>query len=668
MRRLVALAAVAACHQPGAGSYFAHPGHFAQTAPTARPAAAAPAAPAPGTALDRSCRQWLAQAKRGVDELLAVPGVRDADNTLAPYNEVEQALDNAGDWASLLAQVHPDAKVRDAARACGREVERAWSVLWLDHRVYDALRGVDISLADAETKRFVASVLRDMKRSGVELDDKGRARIAEVDQQLAKLSQQFQQNVDEDVRSIVITDPARLAGMPKDWLAAHPPDASGAIRVTTDYPDYIPFMTYADDDELRKQLYVAFHSRGDARNEQVLHDILALRAEKALLLGFKDWVEYASDDKMLRGGKAIAEMLDRVQKASAARAKQDYGELLAELKKHDPKATVVGEWQEAWLENLVKRDRYAVDAAEVRGYLAYDKVQAGLLALTSQIYDVQFVPATDARAWHPDVQVFDVMRKGDKLGRIFLDMHPRAGKYKHAAEFGITEGVKGVQLPEAALVCNLSSTFVDHRELVITLHELGHLMHAILGGQHHFVRQSGIQTARDFVAAPSEMFEEWAWSYDVRSRCGIPKPLVDKMRRAEHFGKGTWVQGQLVYAAVALRYHQDDPGKLDQTAVFQQLEKKYALFTLAAGTKPQASFGHLIEYSSMYYTYLWSLVIARDLLTPFDKKGLLATDVTFAFRDKVLAPGGTKDAADLVKDFLGRPYNFRAFEKYLSEN
>ncbi|MGE5185334.1 MAG: M3 family metallopeptidase [Acidobacteriota bacterium] len=652
MRGLVALAALAACQQPGSGSYFARPGHFAHTAPTPE--------------LVATCRQQLAKVKADVDGLLAVHGVRDATNTLDAYNDIERQLDNAGDWASLLSEVAPDANVRDAARACSREVERTWSELWLDRRVYDAIRSVDISLADAETKRFVASVLRDMKRSGVELDDQGRARIAEIDGQLAKLSQQFQRNVDNDVRSISITDPSRLAGMPRDWIAAHAPDASGAIRVTTDYPDYIPFMTYADDDELRKQLYVAFRSRGDAHNEQILHDVLALRAEKARLLGFADWVEYESDDKMLRGGKAIAEMLDRVQQAAAARAKRDYAELLAQLRKQDPEAAAVGEWQEAWLENQVKRDRYGVDAAEVRKYLPYDRVLAELLELTSTIYDLQYVPVTDARAWHPDVQVFDVMREGDKLGRIFLDMHPRAGKYKHAAEFGITEGVKGVQLPEAALVCNLSSTFVDHRELVTTLHEFGHLMHAILGGQHHFVRQSGIQTERDFVEAPSEMFEEWAWSYDVLARFGIPEQLVERMRRAEHFGKATWVQGQLVYAAVALRYHQDDPSKLDQVAVFKQIQKQYTPFTLVAGTKPQAAFGHLIEYSSMYYTYLWSLVIARDLLTPFAQRGLLATDVTFAFRDKVLAPGGTKPAAELVKDFLGRPFNYGAFERWLA--
>jgi thimet oligopeptidase len=348
-----------------------------------------------------------------------------------------------------------------------------------------------------------------------------------------------------------------------------------------------------------------------------------------------------------------------------------------------PAAKEVTEWQKAYLENQVKLTKYAVDSTEVRKYFEFEKTLAGLLDITSAIYDIQYVPvAKDPRLWHPDVKVFDVMRKGAKLGRIFLDMHPRTGKYSHAAEFPIVDGVKGKQLPEAALVCNFpdpkksNPALMEHADVVTMFHEFGHLMHHILGGQAQWVRQSGVATEHDFVEAPSQMFEEWAWNHDVLARFAkhhqtgeaIPKDLVDKMRKADRFGKGAWAAQQLLYSALSLRFHQDSPSKLNQVELLKQLQKKYTPFAYVEGTRFHTSFGHLIGYSSMYYTYLWSRVIARDLLTPFDKKGLMATDVTFAYRDKILAPGGTKDAADLVKDFLGRPYNFKAFEKYLSEN
>jgi thimet oligopeptidase len=201
-------------------------------------------------------------------------------------------------------------------------------------------------------------------------------------------------------------------------------------------------------------------------------------------------------------------------------------------------------------------------------------------------------------------------------------------------------------------------------------------MHHVLGGHHHWVRQSGVATEADFVEAPSQMFEEWGWRYETLSRFAkryqtgetIPKELVDKMRRAEKFGIGIQTVQQMLYAALSLELHQADPAKLDQLAEVKRLQTKYTPFRYVEGTKFHTSFGHLVGYSSMYYTYMWSLVIAKDLLTPFDKKGsLMATDVTYRYRDKILAAGGTKDAADLVSDFLGRKYDFKAFEKYLSD-
>jgi thimet oligopeptidase len=665
---------VASCPPPGKGTQ--------QVKPVPPPAPAPPPVAADAAWLAQ-CKSPIDTAKASINSILAVPGVRTVDNTLEPFNEASRQISNAGNWAHLHSEVHPDGKIREAGRACEQALQLFISDLLLDMRVYTAIKSVDISAADANTRRFVTATLRDYRRAGVELDDAGRTRIKEIDTQVTTLGQEFMKNIADDVRYIEVSDPAKLAGVPQDWVAAHKPDAKGAIKISTEYPDYIPFMTYADDDELKKQLYVAFRSRGDAKNEAILQQILTLRAEKALLLGFKDWADYQSDDKMLRGGKAAADFIERVQKLALRRAKQDYNELLAQLRTKVPAAKEVTEWQKGYLENQVKLTKYAVDSSEVRKYFEFEKTLAGLLDITSAIYDIQYVPVSkDPRLWHADVKVFDVMRKGQKLGRIFLDMHPRAGKYSHAAEFPIVDGVQGKQLPEAALVCNFpdpkksSPALMEHADVVTMFHEFGHLMHHILGGQVHWVRQSGVATEHDFVEAPSQMFEEWAWNHDVLSRFAkhhqtgepIPKDLVARMRKADRFGKGAWAAQQLLYSALSLRFHQDSPSKLNQTELLKQLQKKYTPFAYVEGTRFHTSFGHLIGYSSMYYTYLWSRVIARDLLTPFDKAGLMATTVTFAYRDKILAAGGTKDAADLVKDFLGRPYNFKAFEKYLSDN
>jgi thimet oligopeptidase len=665
MVRNLALAlvlALAACPQPGQGSYFAHPLPYGQSpgAPTPRPAAHKPVAA--DDALLADCRNAIASSKSLVASILAVKGVRAVDNTVEPYNDIERQLDTAGEWSDLVAAVHSDGKMRDAAHTCSQEVTQMWGELWLDHRIYDALKSVDISLADPETKRFVAIVLRDMKRSGVELDDKGRTRVREIDAQIASLARDFSKHLADDVRTVDVTDPARLAGLPADWLAAHKPDASGTVKITTDFADYVRVLTYADDDALRKELYIAFRSRGDAKNEQVLHDVLVLRAEKALLFGFASWADYASDDRMLRGGKTASDFLERLQRIAAPRARKDYAELLAQLKTHDPKATEVTEWQKAWLENQLRRDKYAVDSAEVRKYFNYGRTVVGLFELAGTAFDVEFSQTTDARTWAADVKVFDVVRKGEKLGRVFLDMHPRAHKLVVGAHV-VAPGVKGAQLPEVALVMAVPEGALDHHDVVAMFHELEKAMHLLLAGRHHFVRQSGLPGERDFADAPALAFEDSAFNYDVLAKFAksdtgevIPKDLVEKLRRADRFGRGTALTTQLLYAAVALRFHQDDPSKLDQAAVFKQLQKKYLAFAFVDGTKPHASFEHLVSYSALYYTYLSSFALARDLLTA----GKPMTPM--------LEAGGTKEAADLVKDYLGRGSGTKAFEKYVGES
>jgi Zn-dependent oligopeptidase len=602
------------------------------------------------------------------------------DERLELYNQLLTAASASNALAGLMSEVHPDEVIRDTARECEQEVSRFYSDLALDRDVYDALAEVDTSAADAHTQRFLAHTLRDYRRAGVDKPPETRERLKAIDEELTRLGQQFSKNISEDVRAIEVDDESRLAGLPPDFIKNHPPDSDGKIRITTDYPDYNPFMTYAADDALRRQLYIAFRSRGDQHNEGVLRDILALRAEKAALLGYRDWADYITADKMIGSGNHAAEFLDKVWQLAAPRAERDYKELLRKLQAIEPQATTVRDWQKVWLENLVKKEVYEVDASEVRQYFPYERVLAGLLDITAQIFDLAYAPVHDAQKWHASVLVYDVMRGDTKLGRIYLDMHPREGKYKHAAQFPLKDGVRGVQLPEGVLVCNFSDpgeaggpALMEHDDVVTMFHEFGHLMHHVLGGHQTWITQSGVATEWDFVEAPSQMFEEWAWSYDTLARFArhhetgevIPRELVDKMRRADKFGLGTATVQQIFYAAISLGFHRADPATLDQLAEVVRLQKKYTPFAYVEGTKFHTSFGHLVGYSAMYYTYQWSLVIAKDLLTPFEAHGLMASDVTYAYRDKVLVPGGSRDAAELVRDFLGRAYDFAAYERYL---
>jgi thimet oligopeptidase len=291
--------------------------------------------------------------------------------------------------------------------------------------------------------------------------------------------------------------------------------------------------------------------------------------------------------------------------------------------------------------------------------------------VTGRLFGLSYEPVADAVVWHDEVTAYDVLRDGGRIGRIYLDLHPREGKYKHAAQFTLADGLADRQLAEGVLVCNFSRGLMEHDHVVTLFHEFGHLLHHVLAGSGEWTRFAGVATEWDFVEAPSQMLEEWAWDADVlrtfatnASGEPIPADLVERMRAADDFGKGYQARTQMFYAAMSYWFHTDRPA--DLTAAMQELQARYSPFAYIDGTHMFASFGHLSGYSSAYYTYMWSLVIAKDLFSAFDPDDLFAPDVAGRYRDRVLAPGGTKDAADLVADFLGRPYTFDAYAAWLA--
>src|SRR5262249_26463816 len=248
--------------------------------PVAAPVADKPAPPPPPTPAEAflaECRAPLDGAKKVLHGLHVRKDTPGPAALLEELNEVSRLASNAGNRAGLYKSVHPDKTVRDAASTCEQEVQQFVSELMLDRDIYGLIKSADISQLDAEARRLIATTLRDYRRAGVDLDDVKRARIKAIDDEITQLAQQFQRGVAEDTRHIEVTDPARLAGLPPDWIAAHKPDANGVIKISTDYPDYIPFIAHADDDDLRKQLYIQFKLRGSAHNEGYLEKVLMLR-------------------------------------------------------------------------------------------------------------------------------------------------------------------------------------------------------------------------------------------------------------------------------------------------------------------------------------------------------------------------------------------------------
>ncbi len=621
----------------------------------------------------QECEQDIEDAQRALAALEGFEGSKTVATVLEPLNDLFVIVDRARSKASLFRNVHPNGDIRDAATTCQQEIAKIASDLGLSRSIYDAVAALDVSKEDAATQRYVGILLRNFRRAGVDQASEVRERIRELREEIVKIGQQFGKNINEDVRYIELA-PDELAGLPRDYIEQHPPGDNGKVRLSTNYPDYVPFMTYAMTDSRRLDFYKVYRRRGYPNNEAVLSMMVAKRYELARLLGYENWAHYVTEDKMIKTAKAARDFIDEIAALSAERAGREYATLLERQRAEFPGATAVGDWQKTYVQELVRREAYGVNAQEVRQYFPYNRVKQGLLDITGRMFGVTY-EKVDVPVWDPSVEAYE-LRSGDEvIGRFYLDMHPRENKYKHAAAFTIQSGLADRQLPAAALVCNFpeGDDLMEHSQVASFFHEFGHLLHNMFAGRQRWVGLSGIRTEWDFVEAPSQMLAEWVWDPDVlrsfarnKDTQVIPAELVAKMRRAREFGRGLSVRHQMFYAAVSLNLYDRDPTGLNTTNLLRDLQAEYSPFAYVDDTYFQYSFGHLDGYSAIYYTYMWSLVIAKDLFSVFEREGLLNPAPALRYRKYVLEPGGSKDAAVLVRDFLGRDYSFESFGRWLN--
>ncbi len=620
-------------------------------------------------------------AQESLDRLLAVKGKRTVANTLELFNEIMIHSDNAGYASGLMESVHPDSVFRTTAETITQELDKFQTDLSLNKAVYDALAAIDAKSLDSETKYFLEKTLKGFRRSGVDRDDATRARISALNETLTLLSQQFGRNIRNDRRKFTVDSVEDLKGLPEDFLKNHPPGSDGKITLTIDNPDYFPVMRYAENGKVRERMRKEALTAAYPANMTVLDSLLLVRHEIATTLGYPNWAAYITEDKMIGSAENVASFLDRLSGLAVNAAKDEYQIYLARKREDVPRATAVEQWESAYYGRLIRKRDYDFDAQAARPYFAFKNVKRGLMESMARIFSVRFERVPGAQVWHPSVEAYDLYEGKKLLGRFFLDLHPREGKYEHAAQFGIRKGVRGVQLPEAALVCNFPGDkegdpgLMEHTDVETFFHEFGHLLHSMFGGNGRWEPVAGTSVERDFVEAPSQILEEWAWDKKVLDTFAkhyetgetIPADMVAKMARADAFGRAIDVASQLFLANISLNIYNKDPKDVNTDAVVAKYEREMVPFPAMEGTHRQTSFGHLDGYSAIYYTYQWSLVIAKDLFSKFNHDDLLDPAIGTRYRKIVLAPGGARPAAELVRNFLGRDYDFKAYEAWVRE-
>jgi thimet oligopeptidase len=631
-------------------------------------------------AFEKLENQRLQAAQQSIARITAVHGPRTIANTLAPYDEAVRQLNTANYLAGLMQQVHPDSAFRDRATAMTTKAGAAVTGLSLNRSVYDALSALDISHADAATRYYIQRQLLEFRLAGVDKDEATRSRLKQLNQDLTDEQSMFDRNI-SDGRNTVRAVRAELEGLPRDYIDRHKPAADGSFDLTTEYPDALPVMKFATSDALRRRMFVAFQTRAYPKNLAVLKKMLETRYEIASLLGYRSWADYNAADKMVAKGGNIAAFIQSMETAAQPGRDREWQMLLAEKRRANPEGRDIADYEVSYLSEQVRRAQYDFDSQAVRPYLPYARVKQGILDTAATLFHLTFRQEPNAPAWDPSVETWDVIDGGEAIGRFYLDMHPRPGKYSHDEMSPVLDGIRGKQLPEAILVCNFSAPtandpgLMEYDDVVAFFHEFGHLVHWILAGRQPWAGISGISMETDFVEAPSQMLEEWMRSPQVLASFArhyqtgetIPSDLVARMNRASAFGRAGWVAQQLAYTAISYDLYKGNPKDADPDAIDDLDVRRYAHVTRLPGTHFYASFGHLAGYSSAYYTYLWDKVIAEDFFTQFNQQNLLAGEAPMRYRRVVLEPGGSVSANDLVGHFVGRAQNLTAFQRWMNE-
>ena len=648
MRHLIAIFAAAA----------ALSSHAQQAVPQR---ALAPLYDAPGLA--RACEQGIARTQAAIKQMETRKG---AGAIFDEWNRLSIGIEDVLNPVYLLGSVSPDKAVRDAAEPCLQKYTTLQADLFQNEKLFARVSAAQP--ANPHQAKLKKDLLEGFEDTGVALPPDKRKRAKEIFEKIEELRQAFDRNIRDDPTTVVFK-PEDLEGMPEAYLKAHAPDAQGNIVVKLDYPSYIPFMQNAKREEARKRYYMAKLNEGGAQNLDLLYQIFELRKELAGLYGLPSFADYALRRKMVGSPAVVTKFLADVKGAVTNLEVLEVADLRTQ-KARDLQipsvGTPVNRWDVAYYSEKVRRERFQVDQEKLRKYFPTDKAVQFTFLVAETLYGVKFREAK-VPVWHPDVRYFDVVdaKSGKFISGFYLDLFPREGKFNHAAAFPI-RGVSRLakRTPLTALVTNFNREGLDHNELETLMHEFGHVLHGVLS-QADYNPHAGTSVKGDFVEAPSQMFEEWARREPAlalfKKVCADCPQLTTKeitqLDQARRYGQGIRYARQWLYASFDMALSTDPKPPL---AVWKSLEGATPL-GYVEGTSFPSSFSHIASnYAAGYYGYMWSEVIALDMLSPF-KANMLDPAVGARFRDTILAQGGQEEEMNLVKRFLGREPSNEAF-------
>ncbi len=631
-------------------------------------------------AIERETAAALAAADTLVDAA-ATSAASTYDDVLEPLEDASTLSGDAfGLWA-FLGKVSPDAAVREAGVAAEERLTKWSSDLVFRKDLYDALTRYaasdDAAALGGERRKLLDEWVRDLRRTGHDLDDDAQERLKELKTRLIELEVAFNHNIDAVVDGLELTV-EQLDGLPASYIEGLEERDGGKRFVSLAYPDYIPFMEQATDRDLRRRLQFLFWNRAAVENRPLMEEAVAIRQEIAGMLGYPSWAHYSTEVKMAAEPDAVDALWDSVLPGLTAMAHGEL-EVLTELLREDHPGEQVMPWDWTYLHNRQLRDRHGVDINQVARFFPLGQTIEGMFAITGEVFGLDYRRVENTGAWHPDVLLYEIRNRGEEepIAWFYADLFPREGKYGHAAAFPLRYGRRqpdgSYRAPVAAIVANFTKptatapSLLKHDEVVTLFHEFGHILHFCLTTVDTY-RFSGYDAEWDFVEAPSQIMENWVWDAGVLRRFArdyetaepIPEDLVDRLVAARDLNAGLHNVRQIFLGKLDMDMHHDRVG--DSLDEIYRDAYAYTLLPFHEGTFFPASFGHLMGgYDAGYYGYMWAHVYGDDMFSVFEEEGVLDPEVGRRYRDEVLATGGSRPAIEHLRAFLGREPDSRAF-------
>lgn len=618
-----------------------------------------------------------------------------AAETPATWEAVVEPLENAvldfsRAWGAVghLQSVVDTPALRDAYNAALPIVTDCFIRLSQDEALFAKYRAIEASPAfkslSAVRQRIVKREIRDFVLSGAALPEAKRERVKAIGQALSQASQKFSENLLDATNAfeLVVTDKAKLAGIPEETLALYEASAKAAgkegWRITLQFPSYLPAMKYCNDRGIREALYRAFSTRaaefdgGRFDNTPLMTEILKLRREEASLLGFPNFAALSLATKMAESPEAVLEFLRDLAKRSKPKAEADVREV-NEFVRSELGLDKVEPWDRPYASEKLRESRFSYSDAEVKRYFTEPTVFAGLFKLVETLFGIEIVPA-EASLWHPDVKFFEVRRDGQKIANFYADLYAREGKRSGAWMDGErTRTIRDGRLvtPVAYLVCNFAAPVngkpatLTHDEVTTLFHEFGHTLHHLLTAQTE-AGVSGINGVEwDAVETPSQFLENFAWDRDVVKSISchvetgetLPNELFDKMLAAKNFLAGAACVRQVEFALFDMLLHTTfDPEKDDVRALLAAVRREVAVVFPPDYDRFPQSFAHIFAggYAAGYYSYKWSEVLSCDCFEAFEETGIRNPETGRRFLTEILERGSSRDAMENFVAFRGR--------------